>query len=380
MAIFKRGKVYWYNFVFNGEHIQESTKQGNPRVARQMEAAHRTSLAKGEVGIREKKPVQTLCEFASRFNDAIEVQCAEKPRTIEFYRAKVRFLLSNEALASAKLDTIDEAAIEAYKQLRCKFTSRRKKPLAVGSINRELATLRRMLRLAHEWKLIQRIPRVRLLRGERQREFVLSHDKEPIYLAAAGQPLHDVAVLLLDTGLRLGEALSIEWPQIHLEPASGAKFGYLTVLSGKAKGKKSRNVPLSERVQSVLRNCQPRQQGHVFRHANGGPLSETLLDQQHARLRQVIKLPVDFVLHSLRHTFGTRLGEAGADAFTIMKLMGHSTVTVSQRYVHPSPESIERAFERLQTLNLEATQNRANRTRVTTVSTTMEQAATAAFQ
>lgn len=380
MAIFKRGKVYWYNFVFNGEHIQESTKQGNPRVARQMEAAHRTSLAKGEVGIREKKPVQTLREFASRFNDAIEVQCAEKPRTIEFYRAKVRFLLANEALASAKLDTIDEAAIEAYKQLRCKFTSRRKKPLAVGSINRELATLRRMLRLAHEWKLIQRIPRVRLLRGERQREFVLAHDKEPIYLAAAVQPLHDVAVLLLDTGLRLGEALSMEWPQVHLEPASGAKFGYLTVLSGKAKGKKSRNVPLSERVQSVLRNCQPRQQGHVFRHANGGPLSETLLDQQHARLRQVIKLPVDFVLHSLRHTFGTRLGEAGADAFTIMKLMGHSTVTVSQRYVHPSPESIERAFERLQTLNLEATQNRANRPRVTTVSTTMEQVTTAAFQ
>src|SRR5215510_7464687 len=39
MAIFKRGRVYWYHFIFNGEHIQESTKQGNPRVARQMEAA-----------------------------------------------------------------------------------------------------------------------------------------------------------------------------------------------------------------------------------------------------------------------------------------------------------------------------------------------------
>jgi len=137
-----------------------------------MEAAHRTSLAKGEVGIRDKKPVQTLRQFASRFSDTIEIQCSEKPRTIEFYKAKVRFLLANEALASAQLDTIDEAAIEAYKQLRCKFMSRRKKPLAVGSVNRELATLRRMLRLAHEWKLIQRIPRVRLLRGERQREFV----------------------------------------------------------------------------------------------------------------------------------------------------------------------------------------------------------------
>lgn len=47
----------------------------------------------------------------------------------------------------------------------------------------------------------------------------------------------------------------------------------------------------------------------------------------------------------------TRLEEAGLDAFTIMKIAGHSSVTVSQRYVHPSPESLERAFERLETLN-----------------------------
>ena len=62
-------------------------------------------------------------------------------------------------------------------------------------------------------------------------------------------------------------------------------------------------------------------------------------------------MPPDFVLHSLRHTFGTRLGESGADAFTIMRLMGHSSVTVSQRYVHPSPESVERAFGRLEAPN-----------------------------
>ena len=49
--------VYWYKFMWQGKLIRESTKQGNDKVARQMEAAHRTSLAKGEVGIREKKPV-----------------------------------------------------------------------------------------------------------------------------------------------------------------------------------------------------------------------------------------------------------------------------------------------------------------------------------
>jgi hypothetical protein len=47
------------------------------------------------------------------------------------------------------------------------------------------------------------------------------------------------------------------------------------------------------------------------------------------------------------------LGESGADAFTIMRLMGHSTVTVSQRYVHPSPEAVELAYERMTMLNLQ---------------------------
>jgi integrase len=58
--------------------------------------------------------------------------------------------------------------------------------------------------------------------------------------------------------------------------------------------------------------------------------------------------PADFVLHSLRHTMLTRLVESGVDAFTIMRIAGHSSIVVSQRYIHPTPEAVERAFERLQ--------------------------------
>jgi hypothetical protein len=47
----------------------------------------------------------------------------------------------------------------------------------------------------------------------------------------------------------------------------------------------------------------------------------------------------------------TRLGEAGVDAFTIMKIAGHSSVTVSQRYVHHLSEALERAFERSEAFN-----------------------------
>src|SRR5713101_3844030 len=109
MAVYKqrKSKNWWYKFTWNGEPIRESTKQGNKRVAEQMEAAHKTSLAKGEVGIREKTLVPTLKAFAPRFREAIETRCAEKPRTVSFYKEKLNRLLEYEPLASVKLDDID---------------------------------------------------------------------------------------------------------------------------------------------------------------------------------------------------------------------------------------------------------------------------------
>ena len=80
----------------------------------------------------------------------------------------------------------------------------------------------------------------------------------------------------------------------------------------------------------------------------GRPYSPTHLDHQHKRVRDRLELSGEFVIHSLRHTFGTRLGESGADAFTIMKLMGHSSIVVSQRYVHPSTDAMQRAIKGLE--------------------------------
>jgi integrase len=125
--------------------------------------------------------------------------------------------------------------------------------------------------------------RIRLLRDEHARESIMTSTQERVYFAACPGPLGDVALLLLDTGLRLGEALSLEWAQVKLEPAQGAKFGYLTVFSGKAKSKKSRNVPsISKRSVATLRNHGPAAKGYVFR-ADGTPLPNSHLGQQHAR-------------------------------------------------------------------------------------------------
>jgi integrase len=61
--------------------------------------------------------------------------------------------------------------------------------------------------------------------------------------------------------------------------------------------------------------------------------------------------PKTFVIHSLRHTFGTRLGESGANPYQIMKLMGHSSLQVSQKYVHPTAGGLELAMKGLERMN-----------------------------
>jgi len=375
MAVYKRGGVWWYGFVFNAERFQESTKQGNKRVAEQMEAAHKTSLAKGEVGIREKKAVPTLRDFALRFETAIETLCKDKPKTIDFYKERMRRLLDFPAMAGCRLDAIDEELIEKLKSHRTRQISRLGRPLSVASINRELATLRRLIRLAQEWKVIDRVPRIRLFRGEQNREFVLGYRQEELYLHMTPQPLQDIALLIVDTGCRPGEACGLEWRHVRLTPAAGANFGYIHIPGGKSP-KAKRNLSLTARVAEMLlaRNKASNGCSWVFPSTNGtGPFLVSSLDHQHGEFCRMMTscgqagFGSEFVIHSLRHTMLTRLGESGADAFTIMRIAGHSSVTVSQRYVHPSPESMERAFERLDMLNRS---KRGERSVVTTISTT----------
>ena len=126
----------------------------------------------------------------------------------------------------------------------------RRATVGPATVNRELATLRRMLRLAHEWKEIQRVPRIRLLTGERVRDFVLSRKQEEIYLAACRQPLQDIAVLMLETGLRIGETINLEWTDIILSRSTALALAFW-VREGKSKNAR-RVIPLTDRASAML--------------------------------------------------------------------------------------------------------------------------------
>ena len=340
--IYKRGKTYWYKFMWQGRLVRESTKQGNDKIARQMESAHRTSLAKGEVGIREKKIVPTLAEFVRRrFVPWAESVFAAKPKTWLWYRNGVRRLLSFVPLADLRLSEFTGESVASY------VAHRQSNGLEVSSINRELQVLRRMLHLAVEWGAIDAAPKIRMLTGERHRERVVTPEEEAKYLAAAPEPLASVAAVLADTGLRPDECFRLRWEAITW---LNGRYGSLLVTHGKTNAAR-RVLPMTPRVRAILESRWERDGNPLDGWAwsaptRSGHVESSSFKKQHRKALTLSKVR-PFVLYSLRHTFLTRLGESGCDAWTLARIAGHSSIGISTRYVHPSEDAVLAAVERL---------------------------------
>jgi len=333
---------YWYKFMWQGKLIREPTMQGNDRVARQMESAHRTSLAKGEVGIREKKPVLPFSNFVRvRFLPWAESVFSARAKTWLWYRNGVRRLLSYPPLADGPIDGITSESVAGY------VAYRQSRGLEVSTINRELQVLRRALNLAVEWGAIDAAPKIKMLSGEKHRERVVAQEEEARYLAAASEPLASLATVLVDTGMRPEECFRLRWESITW---INGRFGTLLVTHGKTAAAR-RVIPMSPRVRNVLESrwneATKPEEGWVWpTPTRSGHAESSSLKKQHRRALRLSSVR-PFVLYSLRHTFLTRLGESGCDAWTLARIAGHNSIGISARYVHPSEDAVLDAISRL---------------------------------
>ena len=338
---YKRGKIYWYKFMWHGQLIRESTKQGNDKLARQIESVHRASLAKGLVGIREKKRVPTLEVFCKRsFWPWVEATFTKKGKTWWWYKNSTD-RLRDSRLASIPLDKTTGEDIAAY------VAKRKSQGLQIASINAELRVLRRLLRLALEWGEIERAASVKMLTGERHRERVLTPQEESDYLGKAPQPLASIVAVLLDTGLRPEECFRLNWEFINLD---NGQPGTLLVTHGKTAAAR-RLLPTTQRVRAILQ-FQWEAQGKPLEgwiwpaKTRSGHIEPSSLKGQHRKALEKSKVR-PFVLYSFRHTFLTRLGGSGCDAWTLARIAGHSSIEVSSRYVHSSEDAVSEAMRRL---------------------------------
>ncbi len=366
MGLYKRGDIYWYRFVWNGELIRESTRQSNKRVAQQMEAAHRASLAKGEVGIREKKREATLGEFIeSDVKPYVESRFVDKPKTLEYYRAGLKLLASYPQLHGCPLGSITAEKVAGY------VAKLRDSDHAVATINRRLEVLRRVLRLAVEWGRVEKLLlKVEMLPGENHRDRVITPAEEARYLEATRQVgdeilaayhraltgirarlrgqepvkpedpylLRDVTTLLIDTGMRPEECYRLRWEHI--------RDGAVHVPCGKTSNAR-RVLPLTQRSAALLDLRRERATCEwVFpAPTRSGHMEKSTLKKQHPRACALARVQ-PFTMYDLRHTCLTRWA-AHMDPYTLAYLAGHSDFSTTRRYVHPQTETIRAALERV---------------------------------
>lgn len=383
MSTYKRGEVYWYKFMFDGRLVRESTRQGNGKIAKYMEADRRTQLA------REKQERVAACErlacpevlrcheceklfnaekaVTKANNTFCDLTCAStwdkkhrmptlrdflegkngfltyaetkhkaKPLTLRYYKQGSDMLLKT-ALADLRLDELTDEHAQQF--------ARQHSALSPSGINRGLRTLRRVLNLAYQWGRLDKPVRVALVPGERQRDWVLTEQESEKYLKYCPQPWRDCATIILAEGFRPGEAFALRWSHVFFNEDG---TGLIQIADGKSKAAR-RILPMTPRVYQLLQaryeSAGRPSDGWVFPsgaksgHFDGGGAKE-----QHKKALENSGVEA-FVPYTLRHTALTRLGEkAGGDVFVLAKIAGHSSITVTQRYVHPQADAISRVF------------------------------------
>jgi integrase len=357
MSIFKRpgSPFYQFDFIFKGRRCWGSTKLTNRIAAERYENKLRDKLAQSRAGILDPEPPPLFGDFAKEF--LARTKGETRPNTSRCYRVSLGLVQDEDGKQSERkgslldwfgrrrLDEIAADEIERYKQ------SRLEKGLSASTVNRDLACLRRVLLLAVRLDRIGTTPfvahKVKFLQ-ENRRERILSFEEERKYLAAASQPLRDIAILMVEMGLRPGEACSIRRRDGHFY----AVPPFLHVPAGKTRNA-VRDVPLTERAKVVLKCRLTDSKGeYIFplRVGNGHdwtlPMNE--LEPAHTRALCESKISPPFRIYDLRHTYGTRAIEGGTDPLTLMRLMGHADLKTTARYVHLSKRHLAEAQMRIE--------------------------------
>ena len=149
-----------------------------------------------------------------------------------------------------------------------------------------------------------------------------------------------VASLLYGCGLRVSEALDLNWSDTPLPDS----------LRVRGKGGKHRIVPVLPAARQAVANyaelCPFQRQGPLFRGARGGPLNARAVRRSMEAARASLGLPANATPHALRHSFATHLLKAGGDLRVIQELLGHNSLSTTQVYTEVEKGRLLEVYER----------------------------------
>lgn len=311
MSLYKRGRKYSISIWVDGVRHLKSTGTTNRREAETIEREFREDLNRRRHQICEASPDMTFADLAARF------LADGSPRPYHLDRLKV--LLPH--FGECPIGRISKPLVRDYRKER-----HAEKRLTETTVNRDVEVLRHLLYWAVDegFLTVNPLARIRLVRGRRQPRPVMSLSEETKLIAAAAPHLGPIIIAALDTGMRRGELLSQRREHIDFNRH------VLLVTHSKTAGGEAREIPLSARLAALLSACHKPEE-----------LIFTFKDRPIHRIKTAWKAAVRragiryFRFHDLRHTFNTRLMEAGIVQDVRKALMGHSSgEEINSLYTH----------------------------------------------
>jgi integrase len=211
-------------------------------------------------------------------------------------------------------------------------------------VNRELATMKKAFNLAlreWQWITVNPVSRIALERENNKRDRWLTPDEEERLFKASPPWLQNFIFFALNTGMRLGEILSLSWRGVDLDRKTVTVF--------ESKNGEPRTIPINDSTVNMLKELgrvRSIKTDLVFYSS-----CHTRLDARNVRrdFQEALKEAgiEDFRFHDLRHTFATRLVQNGVDIYKVQTLLGHKTPSMTQRYAHHYPESLRDGVDML---------------------------------
>ena len=212
-----------------------------------------------------------------------------------------------------------------------------------ATINRALSRLRRMFSLGVEWEILEESPMagIRFFKENGGRNRYLTLEESNRLIANCISPrVRAIVTVALHSGMRLGEILNLQW--YDLDFASGF------ILVRDSKNGESRHVPMDATLFALFR-AYPHRLGTdlVFSSSSGGRIVDVRTGFLNTCKRAGL---TDLHFHDLRHTFASQFVMAGGDLYILKEILGHKSITMSQRYAHLSPTYKIKAIDRMNTL------------------------------
>ena len=186
---------------------------------------------------------------------------------------------------------------------------------------------------------------------ERPTMCCLSRTQASAYLHAAAPAYRPLAELLIGSGLRISEALALEWGDVDWD--SGVRSVTKTFKVGGVgtpKGDRARDVAIADYLMDVLEAHRPSvdASGLVFPHkTDGGPIRRQWVHRfWHRRTLEAAKLPVEVRVHDLRHTAASLWLASGQSIYFVQQQLGHQDIqTTINLYGHPDQAAHRRAAQ-----------------------------------